>query len=68
MCTYALECIFRGSNFDVQWCSEMYSSREQLRCAPMFWNAFFEQDILKSAYVLKCIFEGAIILEFMVAA
>ena len=53
------ECIFCGSNFDVHLHSEMHFLREQFWKALMFWNIFFEGAILKSTYVLKCIFWGS---------
>ena len=53
-----LKYIFWGSKFDVHLCFEMYFLREQFWCGPIFWNVYFEGAILKSTYVLKCIFWG----------
>ena len=40
-------------------CFEMYFSREQFWCAPVFWDVFFEGLILRSTYIFKCIFWGS---------
>ena len=50
--TKVLKCIFLGSHFEECLCLEMHFMRDQFWRALMFWNEFFE---------------GAIILEFMVA-
>ena len=53
-CAYTITIIkkFNDKSF------EMHFLREQFWRALMFWNAFFEGAILKSTYVLKCIFWG----------
>ena len=63
-CAYTITIIkkFNDKSF------EMHFLREQFWRALMFWNVFFEGAILKSTYVLKCIFWGRDFLEFMVAA
>ena len=62
----ALKCIFWGSSFNVYQCSEIHFLREQFWSAPMFWNAFFEGEVLICTNVLKCIFWGSSYYNFLI--